>query len=58
MTEIRVVGNIIEDSQAGIVAKGTMGMRIENNTFKGVEMPIDVPKEDNPDVVVKSNEIK
>lgn len=58
MTEIRVVGNIIEESQAGIIAKGTKGMQIENNTFKGVETPIDVPEEDNPGVIVKSNGIK
>lgn len=58
MTGISIVGNVIEDSQAGIIAKGTMGMRIENNTFKGVERPIDVPEEENPDVVVRNNGIK
>ncbi len=58
MTGIQVIGNIIGHSQAGIVAKGTLGMRIEGNTFIGVEKPVDVPKEDNPDVIIGSNQIK
>src|SRR5690606_28160132 len=58
MTEINVIGNTIEYSKEGIVAKGTQGMRVEGNTFIGVEKTMDIPKEDNPDVVIEGNQIK
>lgn len=58
MTEIRLIGNTIEHSKEGIVAKGTKGLHVENNTFIGVGKSMDIPKEDNPDVVIEGNQIK
>src|SRR5690606_24487867 len=58
MTEIRLIGNTVEHSKEGVVAKGTRGMRVEGNTFIGVEKPMDMPKEENPDVVIEGNQIK
>lgn len=58
MTKIRVIGNTIEHSKEGIVAKGTQGMHVKGNTFIGVEKPMDIPKEDNPGTTIEDNQIK
>ncbi|MGS2737680.1 hypothetical protein [Sinomicrobium sp. M5D2P17] len=58
MTDVRVIGNTIEDSREGIVAKGTLGMHVRGNKFFRVKKNIDVEKESNPDVRIEGNNIK
>lgn len=55
IADVQIINNQIEDSIKGIVADGTLRLRVEGNNFINVNTALDINNTNNPDVQVLNN---